>query len=292
MTTLAPKVSSTENAAKSAECRRFRPDIQRLRAIAVAMVVIYHLYPSALPGGFAGVDVFFVISGYLITGHLLRGYARSGKVGLADFCGRRARPAGPGRGARAHRHVGRVAVRASPRTSSPDTARQILASALYFQNWLLASDAVSYFKSDDAATPVAALLVAVDRGAVLPRLAAAVPARVAAHCGLMLPRQRNRRRLRARGRAASSVGVYGGAGRRVAVVFDLRDAGELLRGVLRHHDADVGAQRRRCARPRPRAAERRAASRGSAWLGRARRRHRVGVLCFKGVGGRSPGGSR
>ena len=43
--------------------RDFRPDIQGLRALAVAMVVIYHLYPSVLPGGFAGVDVFFVISG-------------------------------------------------------------------------------------------------------------------------------------------------------------------------------------------------------------------------------------
>src|SRR5579862_3110150 len=52
--------------------RDFRPDIQGLRAIAVGLVVIYHLYPSALPGGFAGVDVFFVISGYLITGHLWR----------------------------------------------------------------------------------------------------------------------------------------------------------------------------------------------------------------------------
>ena len=69
----------------------FRPDIQGLRAIAVAMVVIYHLYPSVLPGGFAGVDVFFVISGYLITSQLWRGYAQTGKVGLAGFWGRRAR---------------------------------------------------------------------------------------------------------------------------------------------------------------------------------------------------------
>jgi peptidoglycan/LPS O-acetylase OafA/YrhL len=65
-------------AVKPGETRGFRPDIQGLRAIAVAMVVIYHLHPSALPGGFAGVDVFFVISGYLITGQLWRGYAQSG----------------------------------------------------------------------------------------------------------------------------------------------------------------------------------------------------------------------
>jgi len=46
--------------------RGFRPDIQGMRAIAVVMVVIYHLHPSWLPGGFAGVDVFFVISGFQI----------------------------------------------------------------------------------------------------------------------------------------------------------------------------------------------------------------------------------
>src|SRR5947208_282237 len=69
----------------------FRPDVQGLRALAVSMVVIYHLYPSLLPGGFAGVDVFFVISGFLITGHLLREYRTTGRVSLVGFWGRRAR---------------------------------------------------------------------------------------------------------------------------------------------------------------------------------------------------------
>jgi peptidoglycan/LPS O-acetylase OafA/YrhL len=131
----------------------FRPDIQGLRAIAVAMVVIYHLYPSALPGGFAGVDVFFVISGYLITGHLWRGYAQTGKVGLADFWGRRARRLVPA--AALVLTVTWIAARViEPATQFANTAQQILASALYYQNWQLSSDAVNYFKSDNAATPV------------------------------------------------------------------------------------------------------------------------------------------
>src|SRR6185437_13927609 len=92
MTTLAPAPRQIgDNAGKPAAGRGFRPDIQGLRAVAFAMVVVYHLCPSALPGGFAGVDVFFVVSGYLITGHLWRGYAATGEVGLAEFWGRRAR---------------------------------------------------------------------------------------------------------------------------------------------------------------------------------------------------------
>ena len=71
--------------------RGFRPDIQGLRAIAVSLVVVYHLYPSALPGGFAGVDVFFVISGYLITGQLWRTCQKAGRLSLTEFWGRRAR---------------------------------------------------------------------------------------------------------------------------------------------------------------------------------------------------------
>ena len=69
----------------------FRPDVQGLRALAVTMVVVYHLYPSLVPGGFAGVDVFFVISGFLITGHLWREYRKAGRCHW-----RRSGVAGPG----------------------------------------------------------------------------------------------------------------------------------------------------------------------------------------------------
>ena len=133
--------------------RDFRPDIQGLRALAVAMVVIYHLYPSLLPGGFVGVDVFFVISGFLITGHLWRGYQRTGKVGLVDFWGRRAKRLVPA--ASLVLVVTWVASRlVLPATRLADTADQVRASALYFQNWLLAHNAVDYLKSTNAASPV------------------------------------------------------------------------------------------------------------------------------------------
>lgn len=66
----------------------YRPDIDGLRAIAVVSVLIYHAFPSALGGGFAGVDVFFVISGYLITTIILKSLERDA-FSLADFYARR-----------------------------------------------------------------------------------------------------------------------------------------------------------------------------------------------------------
>lgn len=68
----------------------YRPDIDGLRAVAVAAVVVYHAFPDALPGGFAGVDVFFVISGYLIT-RILAGELSTGRFTLAGFYARRIR---------------------------------------------------------------------------------------------------------------------------------------------------------------------------------------------------------
>src|SRR5262249_15548930 len=66
----------------------YRPDIDGLRAIAVIIVVGFHAWPRAFRGGFVGVDVFFVISGYLISGLVLNGLI-AGKFSFADFYVRR-----------------------------------------------------------------------------------------------------------------------------------------------------------------------------------------------------------
>ncbi|RQP34147.1 acyltransferase family protein [Burkholderia ubonensis] len=68
----------------------YRPDIDGLRAVAVLAVVLFHAFPSALPGGFVGVDVFFVISGYLITGILIS-YMGTDRFSLRRFYARRIR---------------------------------------------------------------------------------------------------------------------------------------------------------------------------------------------------------
>lgn len=68
--------------------REYRPDIDGLRAVAVATVVIFHAFPELLPGGFVGVDVFFVISGFLISSIIING-TRLGQFTLVDFYRRR-----------------------------------------------------------------------------------------------------------------------------------------------------------------------------------------------------------
>ena len=73
------------------EDRAFRPDVEGLRAVAIALVVLFHFQVPGFPGGYVGVDVFFVVSGYVICGLLLRERARSDATSFADFYGRRSR---------------------------------------------------------------------------------------------------------------------------------------------------------------------------------------------------------
>lgn len=133
--------------------RTFRPEIQALRALAVLLVVAYHLQPTLLPGGYIGVDIFFVISGFLITSHLLREAERTGSVDLRAFFAGRARRILP-----AAMLVIVVVLFASflilPTSQWGALGTQALASALSVQNWVLAADSVDYLASDQAPGPL------------------------------------------------------------------------------------------------------------------------------------------
>jgi len=71
--------------------REFRPDLEGLRGVAILLVLLFHAGVPGFDGGFVGVDVFFVLSGFLITGLLLRERERTGRIDLAVFYARRAR---------------------------------------------------------------------------------------------------------------------------------------------------------------------------------------------------------
>ena len=130
-----------------------RPEIQALRAVAVMVVVIFHLWPESLPGGYVGVDVFFAISGFLITLHLLREVDRTGMVSIPGFWARRARRILPA--ALVVLMVCAVTtIAVVPQIHWDQFFREIRASTAYVENWQLASDAVDYQAQDYAPSSV------------------------------------------------------------------------------------------------------------------------------------------
>jgi len=130
----------------------FRSDIQGLRAVSVLSVLVFHLWPEVLPGGYVGVDVFFVISGYLITSALLRQIEATGKVSLAKFYGGRIRRLLPA--ATFVLLIVGLAMPLLPPANMRDVAGSLVASALYVENWRLAEMAVDYLNADGPASPV------------------------------------------------------------------------------------------------------------------------------------------
>ena len=130
-----------------------RPEIQALRAIAVIAVVIYHLWPTHLPGGFVGVDVFFAISGYLIIGHLLREVKDHGRIRLLDFWARRARRLLPA-SLLVLVATAIVTLLCVPNLLWKQFFSEIGASALYVQNWLLSANSVDYLAAANSPSPV------------------------------------------------------------------------------------------------------------------------------------------
>ena len=130
-----------------AEGPSFRPDIQGLRALAVVFVVFYHARFPWFSGGYVGVDVFFVISGYLISGLLLRELERTSRIDLLQFYARRMRRLLPA----AIVVILATAVAArlwlSP-LEQIEFAPSVLYSALYASNLLFAFKATDYLAGD------------------------------------------------------------------------------------------------------------------------------------------------
>jgi len=114
-----------------------------LRAVAVLAVIVFHFLPDVLPGGYVGVDVFFVISGFLITGLLVRERATAGRISLPGFWARRARRLLPALvlvvvacSTAAYFIGGDVLV---------GLGSQVLGAATFSSNWIAIAQGTSYF---------------------------------------------------------------------------------------------------------------------------------------------------
>ncbi|RSM53192.1 acyltransferase [Amycolatopsis sp. WAC 01376] len=129
--------------------RRFRPEIQGLRALACVLVVVYHVWLGRISGG---VDAFFLISGFLVTGQLYRAAAR-GKIEYRPMWGRMIKRLFP-----AALTVLLLVVAASmvllPQNRWFQTIKEVVASALYVENWQLAADSTDYFAQHNSASVV------------------------------------------------------------------------------------------------------------------------------------------
>ncbi|HEV8611966.1 MAG TPA: acyltransferase family protein, partial [Gemmatimonadales bacterium] len=134
------------------ESWRFRPDIEGLRAVAIIGVILFHAGIAPVSGGFLGVDVFFVLSGFLITGILIEEVRKTGTLSLPAFWARRARRLLP-----AATLVSVVTLLFLVSLDSPFAERRYVGSAIsfatYWSNLLFWRRGVNYFDQSVAADP-------------------------------------------------------------------------------------------------------------------------------------------
>ena len=133
--------------------RKFRPDIEGLRAWAILLVVLFHADVPGMTGGYVGVDVFFVLSGFVITGLLLRERISSGKNKVGGFYGRRSRRILP-----AATVVLILTVLASYHwlgfLTGNATAKDARAATLFFANFQFIHQGTNYLASQTPPSPL------------------------------------------------------------------------------------------------------------------------------------------
>lgn len=130
-----------------------RGEVQALRALAVLLVIAFHASPGAVPGGYVGVDVFFAISGLLITSALLREGDRRDTVSLRNFWARRVRRLLPA-ALLVLAVTSLVVFLAVPMTRWAQFLDELRASVLYIENFQLAASSVDYFASAEDPSPL------------------------------------------------------------------------------------------------------------------------------------------
>ena len=126
----------------------FRGDIEGLRAIAVGLVVAFHAGAGLVPGGYVGVDVFFVLSGFLITGLLLDELRRTGSISLGGFYARRIRRLLP-LSTLVLLVTAAAAALLLPPIDHAGVAGDVRSAALYAANWHFAAGSVQYMSDVD-----------------------------------------------------------------------------------------------------------------------------------------------
>jgi len=138
---MAPASTSTTSTRAGSSFRV--PGLDGIRALAVGTVIVFHLVPGTLVGGYLGVDIFFVVSGFLITTLLLRERDATGRISLRGFWGRRARRLLPALGLLLI--VCSTVALALGGDALVGIAGQVLGAATFSSNWLFIAQGSSYF---------------------------------------------------------------------------------------------------------------------------------------------------